>query len=105
MTSDRRPPLDHNDDLTEAVQRIVPRRHLIVRDGDILIMRVAGGFRGAGRLLYELSIHGMGPTADKFASFEHAAVRGEQLAITRKVRLFYFEEKNGAPFLLKDARA
>jgi hypothetical protein len=80
MTTDRRPPIDQSDDLTEAV-------------------------RGAGRLLYELSIHGVGPTPDKFASFEHAAVRGEQLAISGKVRLFYFEEKNDAPFLLKDARA
>src|SRR5688572_17561036 len=97
-------PIPPNDDFTEAVQRIVPRRHLIVQDGDVLIMRESGGFVGAGRLVYELRIQGTGPTPDKFASFAHAAARGEELARNRKVRLFYFESREEAPFLLKDAR-
>jgi hypothetical protein len=96
------PPLN---DPVEAVERIVPRRQLLVEDGDVLIMREAGGLREGSRLVYQLRIRGAGAIADqRFASFEHAAARGEELATKAKVRLFYFESKQEPPFLLKDAR-
>ena len=47
----------------------------------------------------------MGTIADqRFASFEHAAARGEELATKAKVRLFDFESQQDPPHLLKDAR-
>jgi hypothetical protein len=111
MASDerRQPPPDPTrplDDPAEAVERIVPRRQLLLEDGDVLIMREAGGFREGSRVVYQLRIRGRGPLADqRFASFEHAAARGEELATERKVRLFYFESAQEPPHLLKDARA
>ena len=110
MASERRqlppgepiPPLA---DPEEAVERIIPRRQLLLEDGDVLIMREAGGLREGSRVVYQLRIRGSGPIADqRFASFEHAAARGEELATNAKVRLFYFESKKEPPFLLKDAR-
>jgi hypothetical protein len=99
------PPARPAADFTEAVQRIVPRRHLVVQDGDVLISRAASGFGSPGRLVYIIAVQGSGPTTDRFANFEHAAARGEELAKNRQVRLFYCESKDEVPMLLKDARA
>lgn len=100
-----RVPLRPQNDPAEAVQRIVPRRQLLLEDGDILIMRENGGMREGSRVIYQLRIRGTGALPDqRFASFEHAAARGEELATQRKVRLFYFESKQEPPHLLKDAR-
>jgi hypothetical protein len=93
------------DDPAETVERIVPRRQLLLEDGDVLIMREAGGLREGSRVVYQLNIRGSGPIHDqRFASFEHAAARGEELATRAKVRLFYYESREEPPFLLKDAR-
>jgi hypothetical protein len=93
------------DDPAETVERIVPRRLLLLEDGDVLIMREAGGLREGSRVVYQLRIRGSGPIPDqRFASFEHAAARGEELATSARVRLFYFESQQEPPFLLKDAR-
>ena len=93
------------DDPAEAVERIVPRRQLLVEDRDVLILREAGGLREGSRVVYQLRIRGSGPIADqRFASFEHAAARGEELATKAKVRLFSFESQQEPPFVLKDAR-
>ena len=93
------------DDPTETVERIIPRRLLLLEDGDVLITREAGGLREGSRVVYQLRIRGAGPIRDqRFASFEHAAARGEELATRAKVRLFYFESRQEPPFLLKDAR-
>lgn len=93
-------------DPAETVQRLVPRRHLLIQDGDIIIARVSAGLLSATftRNVYELRIRGRGPTGDRFANFEHAAAAGEQLARLRKVRLFYLEDADEAPHLLKDNR-
>jgi hypothetical protein len=99
----RRPP---QADPVEAVERIVPRRQLLLEDGDVLIMREPGGLRAGSRVVYQLRIRGVGALSDqRFASFEHAAARGEELATKAKVRLFYFESRQEPPHLLKDARA
>jgi hypothetical protein len=96
------PPLD---DPTETVERIVPRRLLLLEDGDVLITREAGGLREGSRIVYQLRIRGAGPIRDpRFASVEHAAARGEELANRARVRLYYFESQQEPPFLLKDAR-
>ena len=98
-------PLRPQDDPAEAVERIVPRRHLLLEDGDILIMRENGGMREGSRVIYQLRVRGTGALPDhRYASFEHAAATGEELATKGKVRLFYFESKQEPPHLLKDAR-
>ena len=56
------------------------------------------------RLVYHLHVHGSVALSDRFASFEHAAARGEELATRCRVRLFYIEQKSDPPFLLKDPR-
>ena len=91
-------------DPAEAVERIVSRRQLLMQDGDVLIVRESGGIAEGSRLVYQLAIHGADRLPDRFASFEHAAAKGEDLATKSKVRLFYIEHKNDPPFLLKDAR-
>jgi hypothetical protein len=105
----RQPPSDPTrplDDPAEAVERIVPRRQLLLEDGDVLITREAGGLREGSRVVYQLRIRGSGAIADqRFASFEHAAAQGEELATRPRVRLFYFESEQEPPFLLKDVRS
>ena len=92
-------------DPAEAVERIVPRRQLLLEDGDVLMMREAGGLREGSRVVYQLRIRGLRAIPDqRFASFEHAAARGEELATKARVRLFYFESEQDPPHLLKDAR-
>jgi hypothetical protein len=92
-------------DAAEAVERIVPRRHLIIENGDVLIVRTSGGFRpNAPRSVYQFHVHGDGLMPDRFAAFEHVAVAGEQLAETRRVRLFFQETNGEPPFLLRDCR-
>ena len=87
-----------------ALERLLPRRHLKVQDGDVIILRQAGGLRAESRAVYHLHVQGAGPLPDRFASFEHAAATGEDLATKHKVRLFYVEHKTESPTLLKDAR-
>ena len=78
---------------------------MLLEDGDVQIMREAGGLREGSRVVYQLRIRGMGAIADqRFASFEHAAARGEELATKAKVRLFYFESQQDPLHLLKDAQ-
>jgi hypothetical protein len=88
----------------EAIERLIPRRYLRIQDGDVLITREAGGLRAESRAIYQLQIQGRGASLDRFASFENAAAKGEELATKQKVRLFYREHKHEPPFLLKDAR-
>jgi hypothetical protein len=98
-------PIPPTADLAEAVEPIVPRRQLLLQDGDVLIMREAGGLREGARVVYQLRIRGMGAIPDqRFASFEHAAARGEEVATKAKVRLFDFESQQDPPHLSKDAR-
>ena len=83
----------------------MPRRHLIIEDGDVLIVRTSGGFRpNAPRSLYQFHVQGHGLLPERFAAFEHVAVAGEQLAETRTVRLFFQETNDEPPFLLRDFR-
>ena len=92
-------------DPAEAVERIVPRRQLLLEDGDVLIVRASAGLHATiGRAVYELRLRGQGATGERFASFEHAASRGDQLALQRHVRLMFIENQDEPPHLLKDYR-
>ena len=89
---------------TETVERLLSRRQLKIQSGDIVISRQPGGVQAESRGVYELRVHGGDPLPDRFASFQHAAAKGEELATTQRVCLFYLEHKNEPPALLKDAR-
>ena len=106
MAADRRKPerTPSQSDPDGALERLLQRRHLKFQEGDVIITRQAGGLRAESRAVYHLHVHGSGPLPDRFASFEHAAAKGEDLATQHKVRLFYVEHKNDSPALLKDAR-
>jgi hypothetical protein len=95
------PPLK---DPAEAVERIVPRRLLKVEDGDVLIVRTAAGFRVGQRDVYELRDRSGGVPTERFASFERAAAAGEQIATSRRSRLFYADSEYESPHLLSDFR-
>jgi hypothetical protein len=92
-------------DPAEAVERIVPRRQLLLEDGDVLIVRAPSGLSLTGRV-YQLRVRGAGPLAGRFVSFEHAAAAGDQLAAGECVRLFYVDSdsEQEVPHLLKDYR-
>jgi hypothetical protein len=53
--------------------------------------------------MYVLRTEGVVRPAERFTRFEHAAARGEVLAMERQSRLFFFESEGQRPFLLKDA--
>jgi hypothetical protein len=92
-------------DLAETVERILSRRQLAIHEGDVLICRAHGGLVSSRRPLYELHLSGRSVRPERFATFEHAAARGEELATQHRVRLFYTEdEQHDLPRLLKDAR-
>jgi hypothetical protein len=95
---------DNSDIVADAVARIVPRRHLLIEDGDIYITHGIG-LKGAGeRIVYQLARRGHGSTPDRFTTFEHAVAGGDELARVRRVRLFYLDRPDGLPQLLKDYR-
>lgn len=92
-------------DPAEAVERIVPRRRLKVEDGDIVIVRTSGGFRSGGRDVFQLDVRGqIASRSERFAGFDRAAAAGEQLATTKRVRLFYLDSETSPPHLLNDFR-
>lgn len=105
----REPP----DDPAEAVERLVPRRQLIVESGDVMIVREAAGvfrqrtdlstFSSASKSQYRSLIHGRRDDRGRvFAMYDRAVMDGEAMASSRRVRLFYVE--NAALTLLKDYR-
>ena len=98
-------PLSPLSDPAEAVERIVPRRRLKLEDGDILIVRTSGGFRSGGRDVFQLHVRGqVAGRAERFAGFDRAAAAGEQLATSKRVRLFYLDSESSPPRLLNDFR-
>jgi len=89
---------------SEAVERVAGARRFAAEPGDLVITREPAGPSGAtsGAWRYSLSVRAGSDTGRVFASYEAAAVEGEQTAATRKVRLIYFED--GVPVLLIDHR-
>ena len=83
---------------------MIPRRRLKVDAGDIVIVRLPGGFHTLARSVYYVHVHGQTGRPDRFAAFDHAAGEAEQLASTRKVRLFYVDGAGEPPHLLNDFR-
>ena len=78
--------------------RIRPRHPSIASD-DVVVLRTGGS-----NSVYHLHAKGLRYTPDRFSSFESAAVKGDELARQRCVRLFYIDSPNGPPDLLHDYR-
>lgn len=90
----------------EAIERIVPRRQLVIRVGDVVLERtISRGFDPTStRAVYQLCIEGQGVVPELYATFDRAALHGEEIAHHRKVRLYYRDSKTDPPFLLRDFR-
>ena len=72
-----------------------PRQIPVVRDDDIVILRMAG--------VFEVHV-GTHRTPERFSGFQGAAVRGEELARSKRVSLFYLDSPNEPPFMVRDYR-
>jgi ribonuclease BN (tRNA processing enzyme) len=90
-------------DPTETMERLLSRRQLKIETGDVVLARVHGGY-SITRESFQLGISGDGKPIERFATFEHGAAKGEELAPRLHARLFFLEHEGEPPFLLKDAR-
>ncbi len=88
-------------DAAETFERIIPRQQLKIQSGDVVMTRSRGPL---GQDSYDLPVTGEINAPERFATFEHAAARGELLAMEKHARFFFVESDNEPPFLLKDAR-
>jgi hypothetical protein len=94
-----------SDDPVEAVEHIVPRRQLIVDDGDFVVLRKAAGLSPTqSGSIYELLVYGFVTGGERFTTFELAVARGSELAAKWRTRLFYADAPDSAPHLLEDCR-
>jgi uncharacterized protein YbaR (Trm112 family) len=93
----------------DAVERIVPKRHVQVEPGDVVVTRepvprvnpLTTLARQPWR--YRLALFPEGPEGYRiFTSFQHAATEAEQVAAHRKARVMYVED--GIPSMLADHR-
>lgn len=88
----------------EALERVRGRRALVPELGDILIVRESAGSPGSiGSWRYCLRVEPGEEPIRYFSRYAAAAMEGEQLAVTRKVRLFYNEDASCV--LLMDYRS
>ena len=87
----------------EALERVAGRRALAPEAGDIVIAREpAGRVAAIGTWRYGLRVERSQDPIRYFSRYTAAAMEGEQLAVTRRVRLFYNED--GSSVLLMDYR-
>ena len=94
-----------SDDPAEAVEHIVPRRQLIVEDGDFVVLRKSAGVSPApGGSIYELLVYGFVTGGERFTTFQLAVARGSELAAKWRTRLFYADAPESPPHLLEDCR-
>jgi hypothetical protein len=98
----RRPPAWDPD---EAIERVLPRKLVVARNGDVLLFREPAGVKVPEAMWrFRVQILGTNLSSGTFATYEHAVTHAEQLAAERHVRLFYAERRDAQPSLLKDAR-
>jgi hypothetical protein len=90
-------------DPDEAIERLIPRKHLTAVEGDVLLFREPAGVKTPeARWRYRVQILGTGLSSGSFATYEHAVANAEQLASQRRARLFYAESRDAQPHLLKE---
>ena len=83
----------------EAVERIVPRRHLVLEPGDIVIVRerlprlTKRPASAMPEWRYRVHVHpALSHGAPMFTSFAAAASHGEHLAAANRARLMFIED-------------
>ena len=87
------------------MERIVPRRKLLIEKGDVFITRAVASIRAtAERDLFLLTRKDVGRVRERFTTFEEAVAAGDELARRLKVRLYFQESADHPPQLLKDCR-
>ena len=117
MAPRRRPPTSRNPerapdprapDSSDIIERVVPRRLLVARAGDVVIQRhgAAGGAAGSksSPAAYQLCVEGRGLLPERYATFDNAAINGEQLASRNRVCLYFRESPHEPLYLLRDFR-
>jgi hypothetical protein len=91
---------------SDILERVVPRRLLVARAGDVVIQRNSGSGIGLtpSPATYQLCIEGRGLLPEQYATFDTAAIYGEQLASRSHVSLYFRESPIEPLYLLRDFR-
>src|SRR5262245_22859309 len=85
--------LSPQDAPAEAVERIAGRRQLIIARGDVVISREllpkvnTNPLSREPQWRFRVGVNGAQDSSQFFTSFTHAALRGEELATSRRTRL------------------
>jgi hypothetical protein len=91
-----------SDDPAETIQRLIPRRQLKIETGDVVLARVHGG--SLKRESFQLGVRGEGRMVGRFATFEHAAAAGEELATRLEARQLLVDNEGQPTYQHNDAR-
>jgi hypothetical protein len=86
---------------------LTPRVHrtdLVVENSDVVILRTGVGTKNGSQTIFQVHVGATGPLPDQFMVFEHAAVKGDEVARLNRVRLFYLDSPHDPPFLVRDYR-
>ena len=79
-----------------------PRTDPVVQNDDVVILRTGGST--SGHAIYQVHVGIAGPLPELFTVFERAAVKGDEVARTKNVALFYLDSPHDPPFLVHDYR-
>jgi hypothetical protein len=100
--------LSPQDAPAEAIERIAGRKQLFIARGDVVISREllpkvnTNPLSREPQWRFRVSIEGVHDRSQFFTSFTHAALRGEELATSKRTRLLFVEDE--IPLLLADYR-
>lgn len=75
----------------------MPYRDPAVSENDVVVLRAGGP-----PAVFQLHVGHTEPRAERFATFEGATTKGDEVARARKVRLFYIDSPNAQPYVLRD---
>jgi hypothetical protein len=87
-----------------AMAAKIERTDPVVHDQDVVILRISAGHKTEGHLIFQVHVGTSGPLPQEFTVFEHAAVRGDEIARAKHVCLFYLDSPHDPPFLVHDYR-
>ena len=96
--------MNSTDDQSEVVARVTTRHQLQIADGDVVLRRTSGSSGAPAEVMYLVYTHGKPERPEPFATFGHAAIKGQDLAAHLEVCLFYLESDHELPLLLRDDR-
>jgi hypothetical protein len=95
------------DDPSETLQRVIPKRQIQVQNGDVVVRRERFPRLNPSAIAlppyrFLVLIHPSATASHTFSGFQHAATEAEQLAARRRARVIYIEDE--APIVLADYR-